>query len=238
MIWINFKIYRETFGDGAVRLAEVCRRVAKKTGVPIVPVVSALDFWRVKEAVGGEIWMQHLDAYFEGAKTGWQSPLAAASLGVAGVILNHAEHQLPPGQIRQFLASSRRPAWQKKWQRQLGKRLAKNLEKLKVMVCFRTKGQARRWLGRLDPRPDWFAYEPWELIGGSVPVTKANAAAIRHIREILPKSVPLAVGAGIKTAADVRRARQLGAAGVVVSSAVIKAKDPERALFNLVKGWQ
>ncbi|HLD78075.1 MAG TPA: triose-phosphate isomerase, partial [archaeon] len=39
---------------------------------------------------------------------------------------------------------------------------------------------------------------------------------------------------GVKTRQDVQAALRLGAAGVLVASAVVKAKDPERALRALV----
>jgi len=237
MIWVNFKLYKETFGDGALRLAEACRWVSGKTKVPIIPIVSPFDLWRIKKEIGGKVWLQHLDIYFEGPRTGWQSPLAAVALAADGVIINHAEHRLPPAQIRQLLAFCRRKSWQQHWQQEVGNKLARRLAKLKIMVCFGTKGQARHWVRRLDPRPDWLAYEPRQLIGGQIAVTVAQAATIKFFRQLLPQD-KLVAGAGIKTAKDVRQARELGLRGVIVSSAVVAAKQPKKALLELAKGWQ
>lgn len=42
-------------------------------------------------------------------------------------------------------------------------------------------------------------------------------------------------GAGVKTGEDVRAAMDLGADGVLLASGVVKAKDPEAALRDLIK---
>jgi triosephosphate isomerase len=46
--------------------------------------------------------------------------------------------------------------------------------------------------------------------------------------------VPVLCGAGVKTGKDVRRALELGAKGVLLASGVVKAKDPRKALQDLV----
>jgi len=44
-------------------------------------------------------------------------------------------------------------------------------------------------------------------------------------------------GAGIKSAEDVRKAKALGAAGVLVASGYVLADNPRRALEDLVSGF-
>jgi len=236
MLWVNFKIYQETFGDRAVELARVCRQVSEKTGVKIIPVVSALDLWRVKKEVGGEVWIQHLDLFFEGRHTGWISPLAAILAGADGALLNHSEHKIPPGKIRQILAYLKKDKWQQKWLSEIEGLTGKQLDDFKFMICVKTKGQVERWLKKLRPRPEFVAYEPPELIGGEISVSRAQPQVIERIVELLPR-YQVVVGAGIKTADDIRRALKLGAKGVLVSSAVVKAKDPEKKLLELIKGF-
>ncbi len=212
MIWVNFKIYRETFGEGACRLAEICRKVSQKTKINIIPVVSPLDLYRIKKEIGGKVWLQHVDCFLEGQRTGWVSPLQASKLGADGVLLNHSEHRLPPGKIRQIL---------------------KNVGKMETMVCFKSQGQATKWVKKLRPKPDFIAYEPPELIGGEVSVSQVQPQVIKRIVDLLP-DYQIIVGAGIKKGTDVKRALKLGAKGVLVSSAVVKAKDPERILNDLL----
>ncbi len=238
MIFVNFKLYHQAWGERAVALAKICQRVSQKTKVPVIPLVAGFDLWRVKKEVGDPVWAQHGDLYFHGPHTGWQSPALAAATGAAGILLNHSEHPLPPGQIRQILAYLRRERWQEKWAQELGEETAAKIKKLQVMVAFRTKGQVRRWLARLDPPPDFVAYEPRELIGSGRAVTEVQPAMIRRIRQLVPASWPLLVGAGIKTAADSQRARELGAAGILVSSAVVLSLEPEKVLLGLAAPWR
>ena len=102
------------------------------------------------------------------------------------------------------------------------------------MVCFRSQGQARKWVRRLDA--DWIAYEPPELIGGDVSVSKAQPGVIQRIVSILPKK-KIVVGAGIKNVEDVKMAVKLGAKGILVSSAVVKSSRPEKVLLQLAEGF-
>jgi len=216
MIWVNFKIYRQTFGDGALKLAEICQRLTRQTGVKIIPVVSPFDLWRIKKEVGGEVWLQHLDHFSAGAKTGWLSGEQAIAAGADGTLLNHSEHKLPPGRIRQIL-----------------KLLKKTQPQFKVMVCFRSKGQIKGWLKKLRPLPDFVAYEPPELIGGTISVSQAQPGVIKSIVDLLP-NYDVIVGAGIHSREDVCRAQKLGAKGVLVSSAVVKAENPQQKLKELI----
>jgi len=218
MIWVNFKIYKETFGDGAVKLAKICRGVSKKTGVKIIPVVSALDLRQIKKEIGGEVWLQHLDIFFEGKHTGWVSPLAAVRAGADGVLLNHSEHKIPPGKIRQLLKVIK----------------AKHLQ---VMIAVKTKGQVEHWLKKLRPRPDFVAYESPELIGGKVSVTEAKPEAVSRIVKLLP-DYQIIIGAGVKNTDDVKKALKLGAKGILISSGVVKDKNPKEKLMELALAFK
>ncbi len=239
MIWVNCKIYKETFGDGVLRMAKICRKVAKKTGVKIIPVVSPLDLWRVKKEVGGLVWLQHVDIFFEGKKTGWVSPLQAMILGAGGTLINHSEHEISPGKIRQTLAYLRRDKWISHWQKMLRRTDEKWSMKNKtfpIMVCIKTRGQIERWVKRLDPAPDFVAYEPPELISGKISVSQAKPAMIKKVVNLLPGK-DIIVGAGIHNKNDIEVALKLGAKGVLVSSAVIKDKNPEKVLLELASGF-
>jgi len=213
-------------------LAKACREVEQKTKVKIIPVVTPFDLGRIKKQVGGEVWLQHLDVHFEGKKTGWISPLQAIALGADGALLNHSEHKISPGQARQTLGQLKRESWQKRWGKDFG-----SLDAFKLMVCFRSRGQAQKWVGRLRPRPDYVAYEPPELIGGKVSVSQARPKAIKSVVELLP-GFSIIVGAGIHESKDVRVALKLGAKGVLVSSSVVKAKNPEKELLELAKAFK
>ena len=87
--------------------------------------------------------------------------------------------------------------------------------------------------------PEYIAIEPPELIGGDVSVTTAKpevvSRAVDRIRAVNPNIVVLC-GAGVHTRKDVAKAIELGTSGVLLATGVVKAKDPEGALRDLIKG--
>jgi len=238
VLLVNFKIYKNTFGDGALKLAEICRRVGEKTKVKIIPVVSALDLRRVKEKVGGEIWLQHLDLFFEGKFTGWVSPIAVILAGADGALINHSEHQIPFGRVRQILAYLKKKEWVEHWVEEL-KELGdyrSDIENFKLAFCVKTKGQVERRVKKMTPKPDFVAYEPPELIGGTVSVAEAEPEVIKRIVDLLP-DYKIIVGAGVRNGDDVEKSLELGAKGVLVSSDVVLAKDPKKELTELAEAF-
>jgi triosephosphate isomerase len=77
--------------------------------------------------------------------------------------------------------------------------------------------------------PDIVSFEPPELIGSGIAVSKAQPQVVtntvKRVREI-NFDVKLLCGAGITRAEDVSTALKLGASGVLVASGVVLAKDP------------
>lgn len=215
MILINFKIYKETFGNRAIELAKICKKVAAETGVKIIPIVSALDADRIIKATEEEVWLQHIDDRTEGASSGWISGLQAKMIGVSGSLINHSEHRLKPGTIKKMLKS---------WP-----------EDFKSAVCLQTWGQAERWAKKIQPT--YVVYEPSELIGNrKISVSEVKPEMIKKIVEWYI-NVPVLVGAGIHSKSDVQKALKLGAKGVLVATDVVKASEPEKELRELAEGF-
>ncbi|MDD2483224.1 MAG: triose-phosphate isomerase [Candidatus Shapirobacteria bacterium] len=215
MILVNFKLYKETFGGGALKLAEICQRVAKKSGVEIIPVVSSLDAFRIKEKLGMKVYIQAVDEVTEGAKTGFISPFQASELKIEGTLLNHSEHRIKAGSIKKLL---------KKWPKDF-----------KSIVCISTLGQAQTWAKNI--KPDMIAYEPKELIGSKdKSVATEKPEMIKKIVEKYPK-IPVLVGAGIHSKEDVKISLKIGARGVLISSFIVKAKDPEKELMEIASAF-
>ncbi len=215
MILVNFKLYKETFGDGALKLAEICQKVAKKSGIKIIPVVTALDALKIKEKLGMEVYLQAVDGVNDGAKTGFISPFQADALKIDGTLLNHSEHRIKPGSIKKMLKN-----WPKNF---------------KSVVCISTLGQADGWAKNI--KPDMIAYEPKELIGSK------DKSVVTEKPEIIKKMVekyekiPVLVGAGIHSKEDVLISLKLGARGVLISSFIVKAKDPEKELLEIASAF-
>ena len=208
-IFINFKTYSQGTGTAAVSLAKICQRLA------IIPIVQAVDIYQVKKEAEISPWVQHIDWQEPGQRTGWTNLEAVVGAGAVGTLLNHSEHRIPPGMIKQIL-----------------KRVSMIEVVFRVMVCCRTLGQLER-LVKL--RPDFLAYEPPELIGGEVSVSQEKPKAVEKAVKICRQyHVPLIVGAGIHNREDVLLAKKMGAVGALISSAVVLAKNPEKKLKEMV----
>lgn len=216
MILINFKIYKETFGEGAIELAKICKKVGEKTGVEIIPVVSALDVYRISREVGVKVIVQHSDGAVEGAKTGFIALEQAKQLGAIGQIINHSEHNLKPGTIKKMLAG-----------------YPKNFLSI---VCLQSWGQAEGWAKNI--KPSMIAYEPKELIGDKEKsVASEKPEMIKKMVEFY-KGIPVLVGAGIHSKDDIKIGLELGAKGFMVATDVVKANDPENELTELAEAFK
>jgi triosephosphate isomerase len=217
VILVNFKAYPEAMGPKAVALAKVCAEVGDRMGASIVVVPAATDVARVAHEVRIPVFAQHVDAVEAGARTGWAPPEAALAGGAAGTLLNHSERKVPFKNLESLIPRCS----------SLG---------LEVVVCADDLREVQAVAGL---SPDFIAIEPPELIGGDVSVTKAKpevvSGAVERIRKVNPK-VEVLCGAGVRTGRDVARAIELGTIGVLLSSAVVKAKDPRKALTDLAKG--
>lgn len=215
MILINFKIYRETFGEGAVKLAKIVKEVRDKSGVRMVIAASALDAVRIKEATGAEVWLQHVDEYGEGKHTGQISMEQAMALGIRGSLLNHSEHKIPKGAALKIL-----------------KKRPKGFE---IILCVLSTGQIEKWGAKA--KPDFILYEPPELIGSPDKSVATEEPKVIKKAVDLCGNIPLMVGAGVKSEQDVAISLKMGAKTIGLSSAFILSKNPKELLESLAKGF-
>jgi triosephosphate isomerase len=211
-VFVNFKTYPQGSGEKAVLLARICEQVSQTTKIDIIPIVQASDVYPVKQAVNIPIWVQHLDSQGQGAFTGWQNLENLIKAGASGSLLSHSEHPLPPGLIKQVISRVKKET---------------NFE---TMICCKTLGQMKKLI---KLKPNYLGYEIPSLIGGEVSVTQANSEQIKHGIEICG-SIPLIVGSGIHQAQDLVEAKALGASGVLISAAIVLAKDQQKKLLELL----
>lgn len=214
-IFINFKTYKEGTGEEAIELARVCEEVGRQKSAEIIPVVQAVDLSKVKEAVGIPVWVQNVDPQPQGQFTGFTNLEAVVEAGASGTLVNHSEHQVPPGTVKQIIAR--------------GSKFKVQDSKFKVMVCCKTLGQMEKLV---KFKPDFIAYEIEELIGTTTSICETAPKAISHAVEICGQ-VPLLVGAGVHSKKDLEVARKLGAKGILISSAVVLAEDSRKKLEEL-----
>lgn len=217
VIVVNFKAYAESVGRRGWALAEACARTARDSGASIVIAPAAPDLAHIAKTVRIPVFGQHVDSGGAGARTGWVPPEALLEAGAAGTLINHSERKVPWEVMQDVIPRSQK----------LG---------LEVIACADSLSEAER-IAKLAP--EYVAVEPPELIGGDVSVTTAKpeivSDAVERVRIVNP-AVQVLCGAGVKTQGDVRKAVELGSVGVLLASGVVLAKDPERALRNLVKG--
>jgi triosephosphate isomerase len=87
--------------------------------------------------------------------------------------------------------------------------------------------------------PNFVAVEPPELIGGDISVTTADPGIVSNsVKAVkgVDKNVKVLCGAGVKNGKDVSKAIELGADGVLLASGIVKAKDKESVIRDLVSG--
>ncbi len=215
MIFLNFKLYKETFGQKAIEMAKICKKVEDEIGIKIYPVVSALDAYRIKKEVEIDVIVQNIDEYDEGAKTGYVSILQSKEIGIKGSLINHSEHRQIPGTIKKIL---------KKWPKDMIS-----------IVCIDSFGKTEKWAKNI--KPNYIAYEPKYLIGNKdKSVATEKPEVIKKFVDFY-KDIPVIIGAGINNPEDVRISIKLGAKGILVSSAVIKSEDPYKILIGLAKAF-
>lgn len=218
MILVNFKTYQEGTGEGAIKLVKICQEVSQSSGVRIIPIVQVVDLWRATSHFSNlEVWVQHVDWQPQGQYTGFVNLEAVIEAGAKGTLLNHSEHQMPPGTIKQVIKRIRNQE--------------SRIKNFKVMVCCKTIGQAKR-LVKLEP--DFLAYEPPELIGSQEKSVASEKPKVIKKIVSLASPLPVIVGAGIHSPDDVKISLKMGAKGVLVASGVVLAKDPKRQLLDLV----
>ncbi len=215
LIVLNFKTYTEGTGENAVRIAKYCQEVSTDSGVDIIACPQIADIYRVTCSVKIPVFSQHIDGVGQGSHTGHVTAECARSAGATGTLINHAERRLLLSEIDSAVQSARRSG-------------------LKTVVCTNNVAVT---MAAATLSPDFVAIEPPELIGSGIPVSKADPDIVRGSVEAVKKIAPdidVLCGAGISRGDDVAAALELGTAGVLLASGVIKAKDPKAALLDLV----
>ena len=217
MIFINYKTYEQGTGADAVELTRMVERVADAVHIKIIPVVQSSDIKEVVSITKLEVWTQKIDPFDFGAHTGAVLPEAVYEDGAVGTFLNHSEAKL--GSFEALKNSVKRAD-------EVGLKtlvFAGNIEELKKILRL---------------KPTFASYEPPELVGSeTTSVAKAKPEIIsKAVKLAKNKGIPLVVGAGIKSAQDVRKSIELGCTGVAVASDVVSSTDPEKELLDLVRG--
>lgn len=214
LIVLNLKTYLESVGERGVALCRIADEVAKQSGASIIVAPQNVDLFRVAKEVSIPVFAQHIDANQPGAFTGSITAEAVKQAGCKGTLLNHSEKKIQFEKIQLSIELARKAG-------------------IEVLVCADSVEEAKR----IAPlKPDYIAVEPPELIGSGISVSTAKPEVVKDAVEQVKRiaQIPVLCGAGISNGEDVRKAVELGADGVLLASAFVKAKNPRAVLLDMV----
>lgn len=209
---INFKVYKEALKP----LAQIAKNVSKETGVEIVLCPSHVFLKDVSSIM--PVFAQSIDPVEPGAHTGAIVAEYVKASGGIGTLINHSEKRIPMRDIRICIERCKAAG-------------------ILSCVCAASEDEVSEIANMV---PDMILVEPPELVGGNVSVSTARPEIIQNsvkIAKTISKNIRVLCGAGVKSGNDVRRALELGADGVGVSSGIIKAPDVEKAIRDIAAGF-
>ena len=216
VVVVNFKTYLGVCGGAGLALARLCEEAANETGRSVAIAPQGCDLALFAREVKIPVFAQHVENVPQGATTGFLTPESVKAAGCAGTLLNHSEHRIRADQAEETVARCKTTG-------------------LTTIVCTNTIGVSKAYA---HFEPDFIAIEPPELIGGDISVTTANPKivswTVESVKHISPK-VKVLCGAGVKNGADVKKALELGAEGVLLASGVVKAKDPKAVMVEMLR---
>lgn len=211
---VNYKAYEQAFTENGEVIAETARRISGKlSNTRIILAIPAPLVYKIAR-IYDDIYLQHVDPVGPGSHTGFLPAATIKYLPVTGTLVNHSEHKLAYRSIMEIVDNVK----------STGK---------EVVACADTPGEAS---GLAYLKPTMIAVEPPELIGTGIPVSKAKPEVITDgvaaVRSVDP-SIPVLAGAGITSGEDAVKSLELGAMGVLVASAIVKARDPAGKLEDM-----
>lgn len=218
-ILINFKTYKQSTHQNALKLAKICENLTKKNKISIVIAPQATDLRLINSKTKIPTYSQHFDTEEQGKYTGSITIQAIKKTGTKGSIINHSERQISFNEIKKSI------------------KLAKK-NKIKLLICSDSVKNSKK-IAKL--KPEAIAFEIPELIGGNKSITNAKPKKIKQVIEVIKKTSPKTLiycGAGIKTKQDCQKAINLGIDGILISSGFVKSKDPTKTLKNLIEPFK
>lgn len=212
---LNFKTYRESLGANAIALAEAAYKFSQNYDGRVIICPQFVDLENVISKFpptnNFEVWAQHVDFQKGDKQTGFIIADTLKALGVKGALLNHAEHKIESIENYSDISGTLEICY-----------CVNDLLELSLMVHKNP-----------DFKPLFIAYETPSLISGDLSVSSTHGRDIEEIVDKFP-AYNILVGAGIKTADDVRLAEKYGAKGILMASGFVFSPNKEDYLKDLV----
>lgn len=225
LLVFNLKVYEESLGPGAVKIAKACAKAAAtRQGTLTLVAPDALDARAVQKALAGKAnvkaCLQSVDAGGWGKQTGHMPIEAAIAAGFRASILNHQEHRVPFEKAAEVIQKVNRHNQEK------AQNNPENPDYFTLVVCAKDPDEGARLAGA---GATIVAAEIAELIGTLQSLTRLNPQfvkdAVAKIQAAHP-SVQVLAGAGVADASDVRKGVELGVTGAILATAIVKSKRP------------
>ena len=216
LLLINFKLYNNSYGEGAISFSRILERISLERSVEIIISVPATMISRLADGISIPVFAQHVDASPLGAATGSITPELLKEAGAKGSILNHSERSMKLSELSDAINRMKESG-------------------LESVVCV-DRYELVAPVGLLKPTA--LLIEPPELIGTGRAISREKPEVITRAVDANRQGgkVFLLAGAGIVTGEDVYRSIELGADGAAMASAVMKSADPAKAVDGLVDG--
>ena len=203
-------------GEKGLNIAKTAERISEENGITIGVCPQFVNIKTVCNEVNIPVYGQHFDAIGPGSHTGHILLESLIEAGARGSLLNHSENRMLLSDIEKCINMAK----------------DKNFE---TIVCTNNVNTSKS-VAVLNPT--MVAIEPPELIGTGIPVSQANPEIVENtVKEVrnLNKEVIILCGAGISKGEDVKSAIDLGTQGVLLASGVVKSKNVEESIRELIK---
>lgn len=218
MLLLNLKTYPESTQGNAKNLLDVVNNVITenpsiKDRIIVLPAATDL-FWVKQNYPNLIIAAQHVDNVAAGKSTGGIPAELILSYGIEYSLYNHSEKRVNTDTIVEDIKAIQSKG-------------------LKLIVCCENSTEAKTIM---QAEPFSIAYETPDLIGSGISVT-TRPEAVKEFVDSVAGQKNILIGAGVTTGEDVNKSIELGAEGVLVASAFVKAEDPYQKLKELVQPW-
>jgi len=217
LLVLNYKSYLSGLGERGVEIARYAELVSKEYGLSVILAVPFTMISVISSKVEIPVFAQHADPLRPGRGTGYVTPAELRVAGARGSLINHSERRVDLASMQASIELLHE-------------------EGLEALACADTP-RAALAVSMLEP--DMVAVEPPELIGTGLSVSKAKPEVVKSSVALLRSrgyDRPILVGAGVSGWEDAYRSVELGADGVLVSSAVMASDSPLDKIREIALG--
>lgn len=214
MLILNLKTYTESTGSNIYNIFDSLNSEIEnnpRLAELVVAAPSNIYLADLKNKYSKvKIASQTVSSKSAGSTTGWIPADNLISLGLDLAIYNHSENRQNMDTIVEDIK-------------------AIQAKGIRLVVCCENVAEANKIL---EANPFAIAYEPKDLIGSGISVTTRPEAVTEFIKTVKGKTMAI-IGAGVSTGEDVANSLKLGAEGVLLASAYVKAEDKSAKLLEL-----